>query len=144
MSTDTDFDFQIDDGVALPAREITGRPTGSQYPLEKMRAGQSFFLPLNGKEGATRKDKEGNVTELSVEEDLERQMRQKQSYFSQLGKKLDISVKTRTYADGADYNARFAGQPGIGVWHGGERVETEEQASEDAPATEDEDALEIE
>lgn len=141
MSDDQNFDFQIDDGIEIPAREIVGRPRGSQYPLERMSVGQSFFLPLSGTEGATRKDKEGNVTELTVEEDLERQMRQKQSYFSQLGKKLGISIKTRTYDDGTEYNARFAGQAGIGVWHGGERVETEE---EDVAATEDDDAVQIE
>lgn len=123
---DTSFDFQIDDGIAIPAREIQGRPRGSQYPLERMTQGQSFFLPLAGTEGATRKDKEGNVFEMTVEEDLARQMRQKQSYFSQLGKKLGLSIKTRTYEDGADYNERFAGQAGIGVWHNGERTETDE------------------
>jgi hypothetical protein len=124
---DTAFDFQIDEGIEIPAREIVGRPRGSQYPLERMSVGQSFFLPLNGEEGATRTDREGNVTELTEAEDLDRKMRQKQSYFSQLGKKLGISIKTRTYEDGTEYNARFAGQPGIGVWHGGERVETEEE-----------------
>jgi hypothetical protein len=124
---DQSFDFEIDDGIEIPAREITGRPSGSQYPLAKMNPGQSFFLTLAGTDGATRKDKDGNVTELTAAEDLERQMRQKQSYFSQLGKKLGISIKTRTYDDGKDYNAKFAGKAGIGVWHGGERVETEEE-----------------
>lgn len=137
---DQAFDFQIDEGIEIPAREIVGRPRGSQYPLEKMVAGQSFFLPLVGEEGATSTDKEGNVTELTVEQDLERKMRQKQSYFSQLGKKLGIAIKTRTYDDGKDYgtSGKYAGQAGIGVWHGGERVETEEQENEEASENSDE------
>jgi hypothetical protein len=122
---DQAFDFQIDEGIEIPAREIQGRERGSQYPLAKMVQGQSFFLPLNGKENATRKDKEGNVYELSVADDLQRQMRQKQSYFSQLGKAEGISIKTRTYEDGGEYAERFAGQPGIGVWHNGPRTETD-------------------
>ena len=127
---DQAFDFQIDEGVEIPKREIQGRPRGSQYPLEQMKQGQSFFLAIEGIEGATRKDKEGNVFELTQAEDLERKLRQKQSYFSQLGKSLGISIGTRTYDDGADYNERYAGQAGIGVWHQGER--TEKDAGNDA------------
>lgn len=118
---DVAFDFQIDDGVQIPKREIQGRPRGSQYPIGQMREGQSFFLPLTGDEGATRKDKAGNVFEISVEESLQRKMRQKQSYFSQLGKGMGLSLTTRTYDDGAEYNPRYAGQAGIAVWHSGER-----------------------
>lgn len=128
--SDMEFDFIIDAGVEMPKREIQGRPRGSQYPLERMTQGQSFFLPIQGVEGATRKDREGNVFELTEAEDLERKLRQKQSYFSQLGKSLGISIGTRTYEDGADYNERYAGQAGIGVWHQGPR--TEKEATEDA------------
>lgn len=125
MSNDMQFDFQILDGVEMPKREIQGRPRGSQYPLEQMKQGQSFFLPIEGVEGATRKDRGGNVFELTQAEDLERKLRQKQSYFSQLGKSLGISIGTRTYDDGADYNEMYKGKAGIGVWHQGPRIEKE-------------------
>lgn len=122
MSSDFDFDsLVIHDNVELPKREIIGRPRGSQYKFEKMRAGQAFFLPLTGEDGATRKDREGNVYELNAAEDLLRKQRQKQSYFSQLGKNLGISIGTRTYDDGGEFNAAYKGQSGIGVWHQGVR-----------------------
>jgi hypothetical protein len=126
---DNTFDFQIDEGVDIPKREIQGRPRGSQYPLEQMSPGQSFFLPVEGEEGATRKDKDGNVFELTVEEDLARKLRQKQSYFSQIGKSLGISIVTRTYPTGnaAEYNERYAGMSGLGVWHNGERTEKDSE-----------------
>lgn len=128
---DMAFDFQIDDGVEIPKREIQGRPRGSQYPIDKMKQGQSFFLPLVGKEGATRKDKDGNTFDMTVAEDLSRQMRQKQSYFSQLGKSLKVNLTTRTY-DGKEKIYRDkAGQAGIAVWHDGERTEQDEDAPVD-------------
>lgn len=134
---DNTFDFLIEDGIELPAREGHGRPRGSQYPIEQMTQGQSFFVPLEGEEGATRKDKDGNVFELTAAEDLARQMRQKQSYFSQLGKKLGLSIKTRVYADGKDFSARQAGKAGIGVWHAGPRTETDsEEEVEEAEGAE--------
>jgi hypothetical protein len=123
---DQAFDFQIDDGVEIPKREIQGRPRGSQYPIERMKQGQSFFLPLTGKEGATKKDKEGNVSNITADEDLQRQMRQKQSYFSQLGKQLGLNLTTRTF-DGTErvYGTK-QGIAGIAVWHDGERTEKDE------------------
>ena len=138
MTTDLDFDFQIDEGVAVPKREIQGRPKGSQYPFERMTKGQSFFLPVEGVDGATRKDRAGQVFELTADEDLQRKIRQKQSYFSQIGKALDISIVTRTYTtgNGAEYGARYEGMSGIGVWHNGER--TEADASDDVPVEEEE------
>jgi hypothetical protein len=125
---DQAFDFQIDDGVEIPKREIQGRPRGSQYPIDRMKQGQSFFLPLAGKEGATRKDKDGQVFEIDVAEDLARQMRQKQSYFSQLGKSLGINLTTRTYDGVTKVYRDKSGQAGIAVWHDGERTEQEDAA----------------
>lgn len=131
---DQDFDFQIDSGIEAPKRVILGRPSGSKYPVEKMAEGQSFFIPLKGEENATSKDKEGNVKELTVAEDLERKQRQKQSYFSQLGKKLGLSLQTVAFADGKDYNpnrADIAGEAGIGVWHRGPRKAEDDAAAKD-------------
>lgn len=125
-STDMAFDFQIDEGVEIPKREIQGRPRGSQYPIDRMKQGQSFFLPLIGKEGATRKDKAGTVFEIDAAEDLARQMRQKQSYFSQLGKQLGINLTTRTYDGTGKVYKDKNGVAGIAVWHDGERTEQEE------------------
>lgn len=135
---DFDFDLQIDEGVDIPKREIQGRPRGSQYPFERMAVGQSFFLPVAGEEGATRKDKDGNVFELTVEEDLARKLRQKQSYFSQIGKSLGISIVTRTYPTGnaSEYNERYDGMSGLGVWHNGPR--TEKDGEEDVELEEEE------
>lgn len=128
---DMTFDFQIDEGVEIPKREIQGRPRGSQYPIERMTKGQSFFLPLTGKEGATKKDKEGNVSDITVDEDLGRQMRQKQSYFSQLGKQLGLNLTTRTYDGKERVYKDKTGVAGIAVWHDGERTEKDEAGEVD-------------
>lgn len=129
---DQAFDFQIDDGIEIPKREIQGRPRGSQYPIAQMKQGQSFFLPLVGKEGATKKDKEGNVSNITAEEDLQRQMRQKQSYFSQLGKQLGLNLTTRTFDGTERVYGKRTGEAGIAVWHDGERTETDADGEVDA------------
>lgn len=110
------FEIQIEDGVEIPKREAPTGPRGSVYPLEQMREGQSFAINIVGEEGHTRRD--GVV--LTAEEDAKRKAAQKQSYFSQLGKRLGISVVTR-------YNAE-AGT--LRVWHNGPRSEADESADE--------------
>lgn len=124
MSTDADFDFVIEDGVVPPKREIVGRVRVSRYRIDQMKQGQGAFITLVGEDGHVAKDKDGNEVELTAAQDLERQQRQKQSYFSQLGKKLGIKIKTATYTDGSKFSARNAGKAGIGVWHMGPRVDT--------------------
>lgn len=121
------FEFVIEDSVTIPKREIEFAPRGSQYPLERMKAGQSFALPIVGEENATKKD----GTQLTVEEDAKRKAAQKQSYFSSLGKKLDINVVTRYFPNGeADAEGNESGNPTLRVWHNGPR--TEEQKAKDA------------
>lgn len=122
------FEFVIEDGVSIPKREIEFAPRGSQYPFEQMKPGQSFAVPVEGVEGATKAD--GTV--LSLADDAKRKAAQKQSYFSALGKKLGLNVVTRYFPEGeVDRNTGEAtGQPTLRVWHNGER--TEEQKAEDA------------
>lgn len=119
------FNIVIEDNVLIPKREIEFAPRGSQYPLEKMKQGQSFAIPVTGTEGATNKAGET----LTVEEDAKRKASQKQSYFSSLGKKLNIHVVTRYFPEGEEGGD---GTPTLRVWHNGERA-----AEEQEPITQD-------
>jgi hypothetical protein len=116
------FEFVIEDGISIPKREIEFAPRGSQYPLEQMKQGQSFLIPIVGEENATKQD----GTQLTVAEDAKRKAAQKQSYFSSLGKKHGINVVTRYFPDGEDGSD---GAPSLRVWHNGER--TPEQVAKD-------------
>ena len=107
--TDATLNIIIEDDIAIPTRELVGRPRGSQYPLEKMTEGQSFALRIDGVEGSQRERKDGTKETLTAAQDQERKARQKQSYFSALGAKLGIAVVTRWFPE--------AGV--LRVWHAG-------------------------
>lgn len=127
------FQIQIDDNVEIPKREVNFGPRGSQYPLADMKSGQSFALKIVGKTGQKKQD----GTELTQEQDAERKARQKQSYFSQLGKRLNIDIVTRYSKENGE----------LRVWHNGPRAAdadnslTEEEAA--AAAEEEAEAAEM-
>lgn len=103
----SEFEFVIEEGIEIPKREIVGRQRGSKYPLEQMTEGQSFALT-----GLT-----------------DKQSRQKQSQFSELGKSRGIIVVTR-----------FNKETGtLRIWHGGFR----DQAAADANAANAGQALDL-
>lgn len=110
--------FVIEDSIPIPKREVEFGPRGSQYPIEQMKVGQSFRVPVVGEAGNT--DKDGNV--LSVAEDAKKKASQKQSYFSALGRKLNVRVVTRYFAEDAEYG------PHLRVWHDGERTDADNAA----------------
>lgn len=114
------FEFVIEEGIEIPKREFAGERAHreSQYPFAQMKQGQSFALPINGKDGATKKD----GTPLTAAEDAKRKAAQKQSYFSALGKKLGINVVTRFFPEGEDNS----GHPSLRVWHNGPRTEQDD------------------
>ena len=110
------FDIKIEDNVEIPKREMNFGPRGSQYPIADMSQGQSFALVITGKSGQKKQD----GTELTVQEDAERKARQKQSYFSSLGKRLGINVVTRYSPESGE----------LRVWHNGPRAVEEPTAEE--------------
>ncbi len=108
--------FLIEDGIAIPKREVQFEPRGSQYPLADMQPGQSFRVPIVGSTDA--KDKDGNP--LTVAEDAKKKAAQKQSYFSALGKRIGVRVVTRYFAEDSEYG------PHLRVWHDGARTEADD------------------
>jgi hypothetical protein len=70
--------FTIETGVAIPARQSFPRGArGSMYPLETMKEGQSFAIPVKDKKEAD----------------------QKRSYLSSLAKSRDTKAVTRYFPD---------------------------------------------
>jgi hypothetical protein len=123
--------FVIEDNIPIPKREVEFGPRGSQYPIEQMQVGQSFRVPVQGEAG--NEDKDGKV--LSVAEDAKKKASQKQSYFSALGRKLNIRVVTRYFAEDAEYG------PHLRVWHDGERTADDDAA--DAAGSEAGEAVDL-
>jgi hypothetical protein len=103
--------FAIMNNVAIPEPATFPRgPRGSIYPVEKMKAGQCFDIPVrDGKQAA-----------------------QKRSYLSALGKSRGVKLVTR-YMDLAEEGE--APQLVVRCWHAGPR-ELGDAASTDVDETE--------
>lgn len=120
--------FTLEDGVAIPPREAVGRgkPRETQYPLDQWKVGQSFKLVIEGREGQTRTKKDGTTIALSVDEDAERQARQKASAIASLAKRRGQSIVTRW---------NHSTEPGVlRVWHNGPYVAKTKSAADEQPA----------
>lgn len=138
-----DFQIVIEEGVEIPKRELVGRPRESIYPIADMKQNQGFFLPVYGEEGQVRTKRDGTEEPLTIEEDWQRKVRQKQSYFSQLGKRHGVKIVTRVFEDGEAFgtSGKYKGMPGIGVWHGGPRTEKDDEEDAQMQAQNQDDGL---
>lgn len=136
----SEIEFVIQDSIEIPKREFAGTRAEreSQYPIAKMKAGQSFAIGIKGEAGGKVKNKDGTETVLTVAESAKRHAAQKQSYFSSLGKRLGVDIVTRYFPAGESDD----GQPTLRVWHNGPRKEKApkkaEAATAAAPASADE------
>lgn len=110
--------FEIEDGVAIPARTLPNAgPRESMYPLDNLQKGQGFAISLaDAKDG-----------------DFSKASRQKQSQMSSLAKTRKISLITRFF-DGSEGNEspfKSVAAPCLGVWHDGP---AKEKKAKPAPA----------
>lgn len=119
--------FQIEQGIAIPARTIPNAgPRESKYPVDKLQPGQAFAVPV--------KD--------------EKEARQKQSQMSGLAKTRGIKLVTRFFRDGEQSPFANTPAPCLGVWHGGEaekKAEGEQaEGTADTNADDQQDATQVE